>query len=368
MKMENRDKPLHILLFRFSAMGDVAMTAAALHEFAAAHPQHRFTMVSRPMFAPLFDGVENISFVEADFKGSYKGLRGLLKLFYELRQLQPDVVADLHDVLRTQVLRSLFFFFGVPVKKLHKDRYKKWQLTRRRCKKLHPLKTMLERYTEVLEKAVKGKLAARKIQVEDKKTLHSPLSTFNASLSSSPVTRHPSLITRHSSPVTKIGIAPFAKHKEKIYPPQRTEKIIAHFAQMENVEIYLFGGGKTEIGQLNAWEAKYPSVTSVAGKLPFSEELFHLSSMNVVLSMDSANMHLSSFMCVPVVSVWGATHPYAGFTGWHQPADNNVQIDLSCRPCSVFGDKPCYRKDNACMNIPEELIIEKIMNILKENN
>jgi ADP-heptose:LPS heptosyltransferase len=82
--------------------------------------------------------------------------------------------------------------------------------------------------------------------------------------------------------------------------------------------------------------------------------------MEVVVSMDSANMHLASLVGVPVISVWGATHPFAGFTGWRQQAVNNIQLNLPCRPCSVFGNKSCFRRDYACMNIPEEIIIEKI--------
>jgi len=338
-----------ILLLRFSAMGDVAMTAAAVHEFAAAYPQHEFTMVSRLMFGPLFDEVENISFVSADFNGRHKGLRGLFRLFLELRRRRPDVVVDMHDVLRTKVLCWLFRLSGTPVKVFKKGRCEKRQLTRRRHKKLHPIKTMHERYVDVLLAAVGN----------EQPTVGSvPLDA----------TSHHPPPCPPSFGIKKVGIAPFAKYKEKTYPLERMEKIVAHFAQMKDVEVYLFGGGTAEKLQLAEWENKYAGVVSLAGKLPFSEELFHLSCMDVVVCMDSANMHLASFMCVPVVSVWGATHPYAGFTGWQQSSDHNVQIDLYCRPCSVFGNKPCYRKDHACMDIPESTIIEKVIDVLQSGD
>ena len=115
---------------------------------------------------------------------------------------------------------------------------------------------------------------------------------------------------------------------------------------------------------LNEWEKEFPGVINLAGKFSFKEELAIISHMDTMVSMDSANMHLASLFGVPVVSVWGATHPFAGFYGWAQPADNAVQIDLYCRPCSVFGNKPCYRGDHACMQqLPEEKIIEKVMSI-----
>lgn len=81
-----------------------------------------------------------------------------------------------------------------------------------------------------------------------------------------------------------------------------------------------------------------------------------------MISMDSANMHLASIVGTRCVSIWGATHPYAGFLGFGQSENDVVQInDLTCRPCSVFGDKECYRGDWACLEeINVQQIIDKI--------
>lgn len=75
------------------------------------------------------------------------------------------------------------------------------------------------------------------------------------------------------------------------------------------------------------------------------EELILMSNLDVMVSMDSANMHLASLTGTPVVSVWGATHPYAGFLGCNQKEENAVQVSMPCRPCSIFGNKPCQRGD-----------------------
>ena len=91
-----------------------------------------------------------------------------------------------------------------------------------------------------------------------------------------------------------------------------------------------------------------------------------MSHLNAMLSMDSANMHMASLVATPVVSVWGATHPYAGFMGWGQKPENIVQVELDCRPCSIYGQKPCLRGDYACMNmIKPEIIVEKINFLLQ---
>jgi len=81
-----------------------------------------------------------------------------------------------------------------------------------------------------------------------------------------------------------------------------------------------------------------------------------------MLSMDSAGMHLASFKGTPVVSIWGATHHYAGFLGYGQSDDNIVADNIECRPCSVFGNKPCFRKDYACMhNIDPQAVVNQLL-------
>ena len=87
------------------------------------------------------------------------------------------------------------------------------------------------------------------------------------------------------------------------------------------------------------------------------KELILMSHLDVMLSMDSSNMHLASLVGTPVVSVWGATHPYAGFMGWGQSESNAVMIDMPCRPCSIYGNKICTKGDYPCLTgiTPEQI-------------
>ena len=114
------------------------------------------------------------------------------------------------------------------------------------------------------------------------------------------------------------------------------------------------------------WCSEMPQCVYVSQHLEnMHQELILMSHLDVMLSMDSANMHLASLTATPVVSVWGATHPYAGFVGWNQPQENIIQADLDCRPCSIYGKRPCRRGDLACMNmIRPEQIVERIEQIL----
>lgn len=340
-----------ILVIRFSALGDVAMTIPVIYSLATQYPQHEITVLSRGILQPLFRGLPaNVKFMSADLTGKHKGIWGLNALYSELKKQHFDSVADFHNVLRTKYLRLRFRMSGVPVGSIDKGRREKKKLVRRRDKVLENQKSSFRRYADVLEElGFPVMLNFSSVYGEGKGDF--------------------SLIEPVTGPkeegVKWIGIAPFAKHRGKVYPIELQEKVVAHFAGRPDVKVFLFGGGMKEQEIFDSWIMKYPTVASMIGKLNMNTELNLMSHLDVMLSMDSANMHLASLVNTPVVSVWGATHPYAGFMGWKQLTVNTVQLDLPCRPCSVYGQTPCFRKDYACMrDIGPEQIIRKIEGML----
>ena len=343
-------KPKHILVIRLSAMGDVAMTIPVLQQLLQQNPQLQLTVLTQPFFIPLFEFLERTSVYPVETRGKHKGVRGIYKLYRELRkQHQFDAVADLHNVIRSKLIRSLFKIAGIKTAAIDKGRKAKRQLTAKTHKILIPLKTTFQRYADVF---------------------HSLGLQLNLNPAQRPLSKQelPAAAVPHFSPRKRnICIAPFAKHKEKMYPIEKMKSIIKEFAQIQAYQVFLLGGGKDEAKILNEWAQEIPNLVNLAGKFTFREELALISNMDLLVSMDSANMHLASLFGVPVVSVWGATHPFAGFYGWGQADENAVQIDLYCRPCSVFGNRPCYRGDHACMQLlPEEMITKKITAVLMD--
>ena len=319
-------------------MGDVAMTVPVLKNLLSQYPGLSVTFVSDKKFKSLFADIPRLIFLGADLKGRHKGVNGMYRLFREIRKGSKfGVVADMHDVLRTKLLRFFFRLSGFRIHKIDKSRTDKRKLTRKKNKVLHQLTPVFSRYANVLADAGYPVL----------------LNQENERIRS---------ISKNSDhrAERKIGIAPFAKHREKTYPPEKMEKVIEWLSRNQ-YKIYLFGGGATEEEMLEEWEKKYNDVTNAAGKYSLAEELKLIQDLDLMISMDSANMHLASLYGVPVISIWGATHPFAGFYGYGQDPQNIIQADLYCRPCSVFGNKKCFRGDWACMNmIAPELIIMKI--------
>lgn len=326
----------HILVIRFSSLGDVAMTVPVVKEFLAQNPGAKITFLSRGIFKPFFEGIENLEFYAADLDGRHKGFFGIRKLYKELKPKQFTAVADLHNVLRTKILRS---FFRSVVKKqafLNKGRKERKALLRKENKIRQPIKSMPERYADVFRNL-----------------------GFHLELSHQ-------LPQNKSIKENAIGIAPFAMYEGKMYPLDKMRSVALKTAEKGTV-VYLFGG-RNEAGELESWEKLNPNIKSVAGKLNFSEELDLIKRLKVMVSMDSANMHLASLAGTRAVSIWGNTHPFMGFLGYGQSYDDVIQDEtFTQRPVSVFGKEPKNaEKTDYFKNIPPETIVYKLEEILKQ--
>lgn len=327
-------------------MGDVAMTVPVLRVVAQTYPELLLTVVSRRLFQPLFADIPNVQFLEADVYGKHKGLFGLIKLAKEARALGIDAVADLHNVIRSKTLSRNLSFRGVASATINKGRAEKKKLVNSKGMGLVQLKSTHERYAEVF--ATLGfPIDLRQHQFPERKSL-SP--------------RLHSLIG--SEPKKCIGIAPFAAYKSKMYPLEMTEKVIETLDASQRYRLMLFGGGKEEVDELKRWEGQYTSVTNIAGTLPFEEELNLISNLDLMLSMDSANGHLAALFGIPVITLWGVTHPYAGFVPFGQPADNQLMADRNqypLIPTSIYGNKVPEGYEDTMATISTEEIVEKIL-------
>ena len=344
----------HILVIRFSALGDVAMAVPVVWALAHQYPDVRITVLSRGFARVLFEDLApNVSFMEADLKREYHGVKGLNALYRRLTAKQFTKVADLHNVLRSEYLRVRFNLGRYRVEHIDKHRKQRRRLISYKNKVKEPLPSSFENYAEVF---------ARLGYPVDVHQFRSIFPEEGGDLSLLPAIFGPK-----KSEEQWIGIAPFAAHKGKIYPPQLMEQVITQLIQKyPKARIFLFGKGDQEDQYFQQWCSQYPSCVNASEHCEnMYQELIVMSHLDVMVSMDSANMHLASLTGTPVVSIWGATHPMAGFFGFNQSKDNAIQLNLECRPCSIFGNKPCQRGDYACLqNIPPERIVERITSII----
>ncbi len=344
-----KNKIKHVLVIRLSAMGDVAMTVPVLIALTQEYPNLKITFLSKSFFEPIVADIPNVNVVVADVKGKHKGILGLWRLFGELKRLRIDAVADLHNVLRSNILKLFFRIHGVQYKQLDKGRSEKRELTSGKLKELKPLKPMHKRYAEVFDSlgltfSLNGEhILPKQDLTEDVKE---KWMTNNYRF---------------------IGIAPFAAFQGKVYPQHLMEKLLDKLNNLENLQIILFGGGKNETEILEQWESKFNNCASAAGKLPFQEELRVISNLDLMISMDSGNGHLAAMYGVPVITLWGVTHPYVGFTPFGQRDSNQILSDresFPLIPTSVYGNKFPPGYDKAMETISPQTIYDKIKELL----
>ena len=401
-------------------MGDVAMTVPVVKSLAQQYPDLRITVLSKPFARTLFDGLApNVSFMGADIKGEYHGIKGLNALYRRLTAKNFTAIADLHSILRSSYLRMRFNFDRYRVAHIDKHRAMRRALTATNNKQLVQLPTPFEGYADVLAqlgypvninftsifppeggdlKLIAPFINGKSKGEEDKKLSEREKAIREETACEGAETKTLSegaerkrekekvlsegaegkrekekVLSEEKEENAKaeslkprgekwIGIAPFAAHKGKIYPLEKMERVIELLLEREpNCRIFLFGGGAEERELLTQWESRHDRCTcALLGSL--YNELVLMSHLDTMVSMDSANMHLASLTGTRVVSVWGATHPFAGFMGWNQSPADAVQTTLPCRPCSIFGNKPCLHGDYPCLNsITPEEIVERVL-------
>ena len=339
----------HIAVMRLSAMGDVAMTVPVLRALVNQYPELKITVISRPFFQPFFKDIPNLQFLSFDAKERHKGILGLWRLFQDLKALQIDAFADVHNVMRSKVVRSLFALSGKKIAFVDKGRAEKKALTRAENKIFQPLTTMFERHQLVFE------------------TLGFPIDLSQPKFPPKAKISQLEIATIVSQSNTIIGIAPFAQYDSKVYPLDLMQEVIDVLAANENQTILLFGGGKNEKEQLQNLAGDKKNVINMAGKIPFQDELNLISNLDVMLSMDSGNGHIAAMLGVPVVTLWGATHPYSGFLPFNQSLDNALVSDRNQYPqlpTSVYGNKKVAGYENAMRTILPEQVVARIAEIL----
>lgn len=342
-----------MLVARFSALGDVAMTLPAVYDACRSNPGLSFYYLTRKHPASMFvNAPENLTMVSVDLD-NYKGPAGLWRLALSLkRRYRIDTFVDLHNVLRTRVLSSMLALFGVRSRHVFKNRAGRRAVTRRSNKRRIPLTPMPQRYVRTFE--------AAGIPVE-----RSFISIFPPE---GGPTQSFADVTHPKRPGERwITVAPFARHTGKIYPLNLMTEVVRHFAARPDTKVFVYGFGDEESREIETMRAGDPHVVNMAEHhLGLPGELSLLSHSDIMLSMDSANMHLASLAGLRTVSIWGATHPLTGFSGYGQRQEDEIGVELDCRPCSVFGNKPCRYGDYRCLSrISPETVVSHMEDILK---
>jgi len=340
----------HLLVLRFSSMGDVAMIIPSIRCLIKKYPETKITVVSKPAFLPFFKEFKNLDFFEVNFKSQHKGLKGMFRLFKELSELKPTHIADLHSVLRTHILYLLFKLKLYRIKRIDKSRAERKKLFRKKNKIFKPLTPAQYRYSEVFNRL-----------------------GFNIDLSnhefSDPFQINSQDQIAHVDKSKKwIGIAPFASFNGKIYPLDLMQNIVS-FLQRDH-QVFLFGNGVYETKKLEIWEKAFQNVFGCYNLKSLEKEIEIISNLDLMISMDSANGHIAANYNVPVIILWGLTHPFAGFAPFLSASENMLVSNREkypLLPTSAYGKKIPKGYESVMRTIEYKEVIVRALKSLEQS-
>ena len=342
---------MSLLVLRTSSMGDVIMTLPVIRAFVSTYPGQEIVFVTKKPFDLFLNDIPDVKVVIVHHHDRHKGFFGLLRLFMEIRkEYKISAVVDLHDVMRSKVIRILFALTGCRVAKINKGRTEKRKLIKGKI--LHSLKHTVTRYAETFKRA------GYPLKMTEGPWLKPSQEALASIESYIPVT---------SSRL--VGVAPIAKHELKTWPSEKMISFLHGLSRSSNITIFLFGS-PDEASKLDELAKKVPGCINIAGRIRLAQEIALISKLDMMVAMDSSNMHLAAMLGIRTLSIWGATHPWAGFSAWGSEPGDIIQIpveDLTCRPCTIFGKGTCRRGDLACLNwLNSMIVMEKTQAILNQ--
>lgn len=314
---------MKILIIRLSALGDVAMTLPVVYSVARANTDVKFDVLTRPFFARLFiNRPSNVGIVIADYKGEHKGLKGIIRLLNRLRKSHYDAVADLHNVGRSWIIDAVLRLCGCKIEMVNKMRS-----GRKDVLKSHTGQSnFIDRYIDVFHR----------LGLNVTLSFHSIFDGMDI--------KTPLVVEKDT-----IGIAPFARYRNKALPLHQLKSLVAALTSRGH-NVMLFGGRGHEAETLGAVAREYERCECVAGRFAIAEELALMSKLKLMVSMDSANQHLSSIVGTRVMTLWGSTTPLCGFAPYGQSKDMTVTRGLDCQPCTIAGSDKCPLNTFACLS------------------
>jgi len=162
-----------------------------------------------------------------------------------------------------------------------------------------------------------------------------------------------------------ICIAPGSKWNTKKWPKENYSSLCKELI-VNGYTVVIIGskGDEVECGYIKTENKK---AINLCGLLTINETIVVIQKSSLLISNDSAPVHIASATNRAVIDIYGPTTPKIGF---YPISDNSVCVqneNLNCRPCSVHGGRACPAKTFDCMNsITPEFIFNKVKSILDE--
>ena len=339
-----KNDPQRILILRLSSLGDVVLASAVVGTLKEALPDTGLFFLTKEVYAPIYDEDPRIERVIV-YPSKRRGLQRFVGVVRDIRQIGFDLVIDLHGMPRSRVITRLS---GAKRKVTwRKERLKREWMVRFQRGSVQPV---VGRYLECAGLGIGKRLAGRPGVVVSDEAREGV---------------EERLIRQGIAHGEKIAIiCPGARWATKRWREEGFAEVADQVAKRYVYRVLLLGDGNDRPVVERVRERMKTKAVDLTGKLSLKEFVAAIDRASVVVCNDSAPMHIALARGVPAVAVFGPTHPGLGFVGVRGGVEV-ARVDVPCSPCSLHGERPCWRDRRVCMeDLTEGVVMEWIHTVL----
>jgi heptosyltransferase-2 len=331
-----------VLVIRFSSIGDIILTAPVIKALRQANPDMTVDYLVHERFQSLVGHFDPPPQNIVAFP-SMIGARQLGQYARNLATTGYDIVIDLHDSLRSRILRRAFR--GMDMRIYRKPRYNRFLLFYLWINHFPPDFSIVGEYL---------RFSGLKLPVLDRRPR-----LYLSSLETD------SICTRFGLSDNYLTCIPGATWRQKSWIPERYVQLYTHLLRMySDLDIVLVGGPADDICDQIAGGLKGSRVMNLKGRTSIQEVLGILSRSRLVVGSDTGFIHAAEALDIPIVMILGPTSRETGAIS-HNPRSHVHEVSLGCRPCSQNGKRRCYRSKQYCLtNISVEDILTSVEQII----
>jgi ADP-heptose:LPS heptosyltransferase len=309
---------MKVLILRFSSIGDIVLTTPVVRCLKQQIPDVEIHFCTKRQYQPI---VQNNPYID---ECHYLDDR-LVRLIKQLRSERYDCIIDLHNSLRTKIIKAAL---RVRCHKVNKLNIRKWFYVRW---KLHvmPDRHIVERYMATVKSlGVLNDGAGLDYFITEKERV---------SQNQLPPTHQQHYVAY------AIGGQHFTKRLA-------LERIIELCRKINKPVILLGGPEEWLVGEAVVDALGSHLIYNACGYYSLNQSASLIEQAWVVFSHDTGLMHIAAAFRKTIYSIWCSTTPQLGMYPYKTEYTVIENKNLSCRPCSKIGHNQCPLGHFRCMN------------------